>query len=285
MHGNLFSMRMNPYQLGLALLTTTVALVSPAGAGTLSVYISPPATQDTFVGGASTATFDGLTPNSNTTTPYVSPIGTYQYSVSSPAAILVANQYGGAHGTQYMSLGAQSHSSAPITLNLNSSANYFGFWFSAGDKNNGISFYNGDEFLARYTTQTIVDILTPKTGTVTAVNNTVYNNSDYYGNPNDGSNTGETYTYVDIIASGLTFDTIVLDNSDTEGTGFESDNHSVYAGTVTAPGGDVFITQITSVPEPSEYMGFVFAGLLCFFARQHWRKMKNEAAEFISSNS
>ncbi len=197
------------------------------GAASLSVYLSAPSTQSSTISGVSTADFETL-PLTSRTTVYNSPIGTYEFSPTSPGAILAADQYGGANGSNYLSLGAQSGTSAPITINLSGNNNYFGFWFSAGDVNNGISFYSDNTLLAHYNTSTILTLLTPSSGTATAIDGTAYNRSAYYGNPNGtNQNTGEIYSYVDIIASGITFNKVVLDNSGTTGTGFESDNHSI----------------------------------------------------------
>ena len=38
------------------------------------------------------------------------------------------------------------------TLTLDQSSSYFGFWWSAGDPNNQLSFYSDDDPVARYTT-------------------------------------------------------------------------------------------------------------------------------------
>ena len=163
-----------------------------------------------------------------------------------------------------MSFGAQSGTSAPITINLNGNYNYFGFWFSAGDANNGITLYsNGTEF-ARFSTANIVSLLAQTQ--VMAINGTLYNSSAYFGNPN-GTNldTGEPFAYVEIVSSSGTFNQIVLDNSGTTGTGFEQDNETVFDGTagVSIPGSDVLVGPLTIVPEPSHYAVLFGALILC----------------------
>jgi hypothetical protein len=247
-----------------------LGLLSFAGIGrvsaqieSLAAYISAPGVQSSSQAGnsgAETETFDSL-PQGNETTPYASSIGTFQFSTTAQGAILAADQYGGANGTQYMAFGAQSGTSAPITINLNGSYNYFGFWFSAGDSNNGITFYsNGTEF-ARFSTANILSLLSGST--VTALNGSTYNSSAYYGNPN-GTNedSGEPFTYVEIVTTGTTFDTVVLDNSGTTATGFESDNDTVYFGSVAVPTSDVFVSILTVVPEPSHYTMLLGAVIL-----------------------
>lgn len=239
----------------------------------LLAYIGAPDVQTSSVAGNSgalTETFDSL-PQGNQSTPYASAIGTFQFSPTAQAAILPADQYGGANGSKYMAFGAQSGTSAPITINLNGSYNYFGFWFSAGDTNNGITFYsNGAEF-ARFSTSNVLSLLSGST--VTATDGTTYSSSSYFGNPN-GTNqdTGEPFAYVEIVTTGGSFDTVVLDNSGTTGTGFESDNETVYAGNVTLPGSDVFVSELTVValPEPSRYTLVFGAVILCLVAVRRW---------------
>jgi hypothetical protein len=220
----------------------------------ISMSISAPGEQATFIGGALTETFNSPALGVRTTN-YDSAIGLYELNASSALAILAANQYGGANGSNYASLGVQSGTSGPVNLQLNANYTYFGFWWSAGDGNNGLSLYNGNQLLARISTSDITAKLSPRTGQVQAVNGNFYNNSLYYGNPNDTSlNTSEAYAYVSLIATGVTFNRIVFDNSGSLGSGFESDNHSVYFGSVSVPGTSVFISATpTSVPEPAAF--------------------------------
>jgi hypothetical protein len=242
--------------LWIALAALPALLPLPVECATIAVYISAPTTQTTFVSGASTETFNSLT-NGLRTTNYTSPLvggdnATYQLTTTSAFMIQNADQYGGASGSKYMTFGAQSNTSGAITVKFNAQYNYFGFWWSAGDANNGVSFYLGTTFLGRFSTADIMTVLSPSTGTVKAINGTVYNNSQYYGNPNGSNqNTGEPYAYVSIVTNGITFDKIIMDNSGTTGTGFESDNHSVYNGQVVVPGTAVVVKSVPPVaPEP-----------------------------------
>ena len=89
-------------------------------------------------------------------------------------------QYGGAGGSgNYFAIGAESSSTDPVTLSLSSEANYFGFWWSAGDVNNSITLLQNSTALATFTTANIVALL-PNTlnGTVTAINGIVYNTQE-----------------------------------------------------------------------------------------------------------
>ena len=230
--------------------------------------ISQPGAQSSSVGGTTVATFDSL-PLGNVTTPYDSPIGTYDASSISPFSVQAANQWGGATNgtttTNYFALGAQSGTSAPVSVTLNLPADYFGFWWSAGDVNNGISLYTGDSLLAHFTTQMLVTLLNGGSGHVTAIDGATYSSSSYYGNPNTGEDTSEPFAFVDIVATGLTFDRIVFDNNGTTGTGFESDNHTVTSEPVTLSGDHVFVGNLdVAAPEPTPVM--LLAGGLALLA-------------------
>jgi len=241
-----------------------------ASAQALMAYIEMPGAQSsTFAGapGAETETFDSL-PQGNQTSPYNSAIGMFQFGPAAQGSILAADQFGGAGLTQYMSFGAQSGTSAPITITLNGSYNTFGFWFSAGDSNNGITLYSQGTQFARFSSSDIVNLLSGST--VTSLGGTVYNSSSYFGNPNGvNQDAAEPFAYVQIITT-ASFDTIVLDNSGTTGTGFETDNFTVAAGTFTAPNTDVFVGSLTVVPEPSHYAVLMGACILMLVGFRRW---------------
>lgn len=222
-------------------------------ASQIGVYLSAPASQSstvTFANGV-TSTTETFNSANGRYSSYSSAIGTYSGNI----LVQAADQFGGANGSNYMVFGSQSGTSTPVTLTLKTAANYFGFWWSAGDVNNGITLYSAGTKLAHLSTADITTLLSgPK---VTAINGQQYNSSQYYCNPNNTSqDCSEPFAYVNLIASaGVTFDTIVFDNNNTTGTGFESDNQTVANGTAILPNTSVVVENlVTATPEPGSFL-------------------------------
>jgi hypothetical protein len=162
-------------------------------------------------------------------------------STSGSLAIVAADSYGGAGGTgNYMALGAQSGSGDPVTLTFKGPESYFGFWWSAADANNSVTFYSGSSALASYNDGGTFSFATP--------------GGAYYGNPNNGSDTGEPFAYFNFSGTdGTKFTSVVFSNNGTTGTGFEADNFSV-----------------GSVPEPSSLVLGSMGSAVCALAL--WRR-------------
>jgi hypothetical protein len=82
-----------------------------------------------------------------------------------------------------------------------------------------------------------------------------YRTSAYYGNPDSGLNTNEPYVFVDFVAKGATFNKIVFDNTNSIGTGFESDNHTITATSATMSNDHVFVEDLSAdTPEPAVWI-------------------------------
>jgi len=273
----------------LAIGLTAIPAVALAAPLTMDVYISPPGVVSTPIAGAITETFDSLATGNRIAdyagfmsgSPTPTSRGTYALSSTNPFNIQAANQYGGAGGTNYMALGSQSGSSVPVTLTLSTPQNYFGFWWSAGDAQNGISFYSGNDLLIRYSTVDVLGLLSASPpDTVTAGDGSVYNKIAYRGKPagngaGSGQNTGEPYAYISFVAVGFSFTSVVFDNNGTTGTGFESDNHSIYAGTITSiPSAILVSSNFVAVPEPSTLLlgGLALTGGICAAFRKLRRR-------------
>ena len=182
------------------------------------------------------------------------PVGVYNVSggvttsygtLTSPGiAIVAANQYGGAGKTgNYFAIGSQSGTTS-ANLALSSADNYFGFWWSAADAQNSIEFYSAGRLL----------------GSFSAGNALASLGSGYFGNPNDKSDPGEKFAYLNVTGTnGTTFDQIVFRNQST-GSGFESDNWAFKSNYTGGPSGTIIANGI--VPEPSSVVLVAIGGLL-----------------------
>jgi len=252
------------------LFVLSVAVLSALGstqAQTFNVYIGAPGAQTSVHSGTTgfvtetfnTGVFSGTgVRTTNVASPGLTSFsGTYNFT-GSTGAIVAADQYGGADGTgNFVAMGnfwTGNDNSYSLTLGANS-ANYFGFWWSAGDQYNFVEFYNDGVLLATFTSANIFTSLNGGVGTISSVNGSIYNTNAYYGNPNSPpQNVGEPYAYVSIYASGGTvFDEIRFDNGLLTPTGFESDNHSLYDGALIPSGTEVFVSTI---PEPGTTLLF-----------------------------
>lgn len=261
-----------PTLVFLAPLLTTFTLIGlhqHADASGIDVYLSAPASHSTIFTDTITETFSGFSTGIYTSN-MMGAVGTYQLSSTTKLAVVANNQYGTNTGN-YVALGAQSGSSAPVTLQLPGQTAYFGFSWNAGDANNEISFYNGTTRVGYYSTATITAIL--KNSTVTALNGQIYMSSKYYGQPTTGLNSSEPYAFINFISTGGTFDKVVFGNKSTTGTGFESDNHTIRT---TAPGADgSFVFVGTATPEPGSVAlltGFGLAGGVFLKRRKRRRR-------------
>ncbi|NWF85419.1 MAG: hypothetical protein HXY18_16510 [Bryobacteraceae bacterium] len=246
-------MRIRGLGLLTVLLGTTLQL---AKAATIQVYIAPPGVQADPLSGTEyrIASFNSP-PVGNYDTLSVNEFGAYDTAGTvNGLRVQNADQYGGASGSRYMTFGAQNGSAASIALTLSTPRSYFGFWWSAGDANNGLTFVDVNGFVARFSAADIVSVLSPSTGTVTAIDGTVYNNSSYYGNPNPpaGRNTREPYAFVMFFFTDTQVSRIIFDNAGSTGTGFESDNHTVRTALpdVYQPSVWVKTMEMVETPEP-----------------------------------
>ena len=249
-----------------------------AQAASITVYLSPPGDTASVIPGVVTETFDDpalLTLTSSTG--FASPIGTYLGNTPRVPVIL-ADQYGGAGNSAYMYVGSrQGGDSTSVALTLATPADYFGFWWSAGDALNRISVYSNGVLVAQFQTSDITDLLA--NNPLYALNGTTYPTSAYYGNPNSGQFHGqdnaEPFAYVNLVANGFTFDKLVLDNNGS--SGFENDNNSVFTGTVNIPRDFPSFVKVVDVPfindqvpEPgySMLLGLLFVGTTYYKMRR-----------------
>jgi hypothetical protein len=129
-----------------------------------------------------------------------------------------ADNSGGAGGNgNYMTInGSINSASNPTTLTLATPQRYFGFWWSAGDDKDVLSFYSGSTLVETFSTSELVNFIDAQG-----------KKSGYNGNPNNGTNNGKPFAFVNFYADpsnpGLTFNRIVFSNA---GSGFQLDNQT-----------------------------------------------------------
>jgi hypothetical protein len=158
--------------------------------------------------------------------------------------VIPANVFGGAGGSgQYdvVGLGVTTQQ----TLDFNNGKTYFGMWWSAGDVNNKLQFYDvGNNLLGSYVIGDIIPFLSPA----------------YFGNPNSGGNAGEPYVYLNFTTTGGDLiDKVVFTNLNV--AGFETDNHAVFDQPITPPG--------NAIPEPTAaFFGLALASVSALHRRR-----------------
>jgi hypothetical protein len=173
--------------------------------------------------------------------------GVYTPAAGNGAGVQInaADQYGGAGGTGTYPVAFRN---TPYTLTLSADPkldpkgiNYFGYWLSALDKGNIVTFYNNG-----------VEVGQVSPGEVAAVTQL---NKAYYGNPNanfKGQDKGEAFAFINFYDTTGVFNQVTFSEGNNFGGGYESDNQTVG-----------YYTQVGGVPEPSTWalMTLGFAGL------------------------
>lgn len=205
--------------------------------------------------GLATGTGQTFTSNYGTDSPAfpVKIEGTYK-----GVEIRSADRFGGANGTGQYAVALRNGSTYELSLSttpLSKGLNYFGYWLSALDRGNTVTFYDGVTDLGSFDASSVLGA--------------VKSDPLYKGNPFDpfkGQNSGEPYAFVNFYAAkGVTFNRIVFTEVDFNG-GYESDNHTV--GYYKETGG------VSPIPEPSTY-ALMIAGLagVGFMARRRSAKV------------
>jgi len=125
------------------------------------------------------------------------------------------NLDGGTPNTSVIPFQSTLHYST-TTLSLNSPSSYFGLYWSAADRYNNLSFYNGNQLVGTVSTASLMSLL-PKS---------------YFGNPDPvfaHKDTSEDFAFVNFFASSSeTFNKVVFQNTGT--SGFESQDWTVRVG-------------------------------------------------------
>ena len=209
------------------------ALVATAAqADTFYQNYEAPGVQNTTAGFSlvGVETFDGRTSGASFTTNFG--LGSAISAQYSATQINNADKYGGAGGVgQY----AVAFSNTPYTLKFTTDpvdfpngVNYFGYWLSALDLGNQVTFYRAGVQVGAFSP---ADLLASPVGS----------NPAYFGNPNAnflGQNSAQPYVFVNFYDTTGSFDEVRFSENPSVG-GYESDNHTVG-----------YYTSIGGVPEP-----------------------------------
>ena len=167
-----------------------------------------------------------------------------------------ADQYGGADGIgKYAVTFTTAGYGVDLSTDATNGINYFGYWLSALDSGNQVSFYHAGTKLFTFSPSDVIN----------AVNATA-TRDQYYTNPNAnfaGQN-NQPYIFLNFFApQGITFDRVEFSENPLGG-GYESDNHTV--GNFLTKGTGTKVPLFDSVvPEPATWAmmiaGFGFVGV------------------------
>ncbi len=190
------------------LSTLLVLGLAQFGSASTMVNFSAAGVQNTEVSGTTNFSFNNLQTGYDTSTVDAGGIGQFN-----GLAVENAGQYGGAAGnSKYGVVGFPGNTSA--TLTFSGPASYFGFWWSAADAQNGVTLYSGKNAVLTLTGSDVAKSL-----------GACGSGNAYCGNPNNGQDRSELFTYVNIFGTnGTQFSSASFTNGPS--TGFEFDNLS-----------------------------------------------------------
>ena len=199
-----------------AVLSAVLPVSNVARADTFDLNYEAPGVQNTTAtfSEVGVETFNNLSPGvySSFKASFGNTGITGTYSGPSGVQINAADQYGGAGGTGDYAVAFEKD---PYTLTLNTQVNYFGYWLSALDTGNVVTFYNNGVEVGSVTPDQI--------SAVTKLN------SAYYGNPTanfKGKDSGEPFAFINFYDTTGTFNEIQFSEVNFSG-GYESDNQTV----------------------------------------------------------
>jgi len=254
-------MRVSPGQLlatgtALSLLTLTHFATPAAAANDLYVTVESPGVQQSSLYtnpaafGATNVIQDDF--NSLKSGYYANGIPfdkNLAIGIYSQGGIQGANQYGGANGKGNYFTVAAPFSNTSSTLSFAQPQRYFGFWLSALDKNNRLSFYSNSTLVSSFSAQDVLNFVKRQPDA-----------QNYFGNPNSrflNQDKSEPFAYLNFFAAPnnptSTFNQVVFSNNNSRGTGFEADNFTIATSYTNTSG-----KPIASVPfAPSSTWGIV----------------------------
>lgn len=243
--------RSTRYLISSAFALSTFGLGGAAHAGdTFSVTFENPGVKNSTATFASkgTETFDTQATGSNQS--FSTDFGTGGTITGnySGVDVLPADQFGGAEGTgNYGATFTSSSYSLDLSTTDPSGINYFGFWLSALDAGNDLTFSKGGTTVFTFTPAEVLAL--------------VGGNPAYFANPSGpfaGQDSAQPYVFLNFFDKSGTFDKVTFAEDPGTTGGYESDNHTV--GFFTKESG----TPVSAAPEPASWalmiMGFGLTG-------------------------
>ena len=233
--------------LRVVLLGVTVLFAGGnVSAQSVGLYLSPPGEQNTTRAGATVEPFSGPVGAIAATGNFA--VGAW--SGATGVSLQAANLVGGAGETgTYLDVNA----GGGVSITLTGNRKYVGFWWSAGDYDNVIEFYDdSNALLASYTTPALTTLLSGG-GNITAFNGSQYPKSAYWDNPNPpaGRNTSEPYGYINVVLEDTTLNFRRIVIRQTGGWHFELDNLAVADAPVVSDTWVKFGTTSVAAGQPS----------------------------------
>ena len=200
-----------------AITATGAAAVVPFDVRYESENAGIQTTTATFsVGGVET--FDTLPSGSQS---FTTDFGTAGAITGTYTAVKVqsADEYGGAGGTgKYAVTFTPGGYALDLSSTIRGGVNYFGYWLSALDTGNQVTFYSKGRVLFTFHPSDVI-----------AAVGAAANPAQYYGNPNPafaGRDRQEPFVFLDFFSNARPFDRVVFAENPRTG-GYESDNHTV----------------------------------------------------------
>ena len=246
-----------------AVAAAVLCLVTQAEAA-ITVYMSKfdqQAIEDAYGASAGFLTDDFGTKagNRGTFTSFTSATTNITYTGTGSPQIQANDQFGGNGTGNYLGV----TSGAVVTATFAAPVQYFGLYITALDANNGLKLYSGTALLLDFSASVLTSVLpNNSTSTVQALDGTLYNTNQYYGQPVTNQNPTEPYAYISFFASaGTTITSVVLTEPPSTAI-FETDNYSIRT---TAPAVN---TSLVLIPEPSVISCVVLGGLALIGCRK-----------------
>ena len=240
------------------------------GNAAISIYLSKfdqQAIEDAYGASAGFLTDDFGTKagNRGTITSFTSATTNITYTGTGAPQIQANDQYGGNGTGNYVGVPV----GGTLTATFAAPVQYFGLYITALDANNALKIYTSTG-IVDFSASVLTNILPNNaTSTVTAIDGTLYNTNQYYGQPTTNLNPTEPYAYVSFFATaGTTISQVVL--SQTTSAIFETDNYSIRT---TAP---TVNTTLVLIPEPG-VNGMFLVGALSVGSVVWWKKARGVA--------